>query len=389
MIKQNIPDAMQERDQWIGWTEEERNGKLTKIPQAPWEHSGNVPANDPEYWTGFENVFKWVEKLPTLKPGFVFHADGPFVGIDLDDCFRMDEEENLVPTVAARDIVERVDSYTEYSPSGNGLHVICTGELDGALKNDGEGVEIYDRDRFFTVTGHRLTTAQNTVQSAQDALDFLQDEYLIDEDTPLDDVDTSFDGEAGDHELYNLSASDVYPTLPEGENIPHPIHGSSTGANFKIHESGPTAVCWRGRHQYGGKNCCVLCAWHLLAMENTVGLECDDARRDYPFGNGVGDDELVFNAWVEAYHRGLVDGTSPPWRAVNHIASKYLTDMSDGGKEAYHTFQSACSIIREQYDIPVEADKRDECAYAECDLPTKGPDTDYCSAEHKLFDHDK
>ena len=47
--------------------------------------------------------------------GFVFTADDPFAGVDLDDC--VGDAQRLHP--AAAEIVERLASYTELSPSGD------------------------------------------------------------------------------------------------------------------------------------------------------------------------------------------------------------------------------------------------------------------------------
>jgi hypothetical protein len=71
--------------------------------------------------------------------------------VDLDDCFQ--EEGTLKPW--ARDVVFCLDSYTEYSPSGKGLHVLVRGTIPHSIK-DGNGFEMYNELRYFTVTGNHL-----------------------------------------------------------------------------------------------------------------------------------------------------------------------------------------------------------------------------------------
>lgn len=77
----------------------------------------------------------------------------PIIGIDLDHCF--DEAGQLLPQ--ARRVVETISSYTELSPSGEGLHILVKGDADitlgaaGAPK--GYHVEIYTQRRYFTFTG--------------------------------------------------------------------------------------------------------------------------------------------------------------------------------------------------------------------------------------------
>src|SRR5262249_59536187 len=55
----------------------------------------------------------------------------------------------------AREIVAALDSYTEVSPSGTGLHSFVCGKLPLGGRRHGR-IEMYDRDRYFTVTGDHL-----------------------------------------------------------------------------------------------------------------------------------------------------------------------------------------------------------------------------------------
>jgi hypothetical protein len=145
---------------------------------------------------------------------------------------------------------------------------------------------------------------------------------------------------------------DVYPTISAGDNVAHPVHGSSTDANFKLHDQNPTAICWRGEHEYGSGVGCTLSACHLLAMEGGGWTNCRRVRKQY------GDnDEMAFEAWKEAYSRGLVSGNDPPYRAVRHIAEKHgLVGMDEGGKGAWAMFRAAARLIRSIHDIPIELD---------------------------------
>ncbi len=79
--------------------------------------------------------------------------EDPFVGIDLDDC--LDSAGN--PKGWAQGIVERFsDTYVEISPSGLGLKIWAKGRLPGNVAGVkvGDGcIGIYDRSRYFSVTG--------------------------------------------------------------------------------------------------------------------------------------------------------------------------------------------------------------------------------------------
>ncbi|MDA1196203.1 MAG: phage/plasmid primase, P4 family, partial [Planctomycetota bacterium] len=82
----------------------------------------------------------------------MFSGDDPYVGIDLDGC--LDPETGQLAAWAAR-IVTLLDSYTEISPSGRGVHIFVCGVIPGPRRRVGP-VEMYSSGRYFTVTGRRL-----------------------------------------------------------------------------------------------------------------------------------------------------------------------------------------------------------------------------------------
>src|SRR5204863_1525828 len=97
--------------------------------------------------------------------GFALGAvqDGStFAGVDLDKC--RDATTGAIEPWAQR-IVDYLASYTEVSPSGTGVKIFVTGSLpESAKQGKVYKVEIYDRDRFFTVTGCHLAGTPSTVE---------------------------------------------------------------------------------------------------------------------------------------------------------------------------------------------------------------------------------
>ncbi len=149
-----VPDDLTERDQWVLWRYEARNGRSTKVP---YQVSGKLASStDPSTWDNLEAVFTTWSKAASRYAGvgFVLSSADPFAGIDLDDS--LDEQGNVRPW--ARGIVERFgDSYQEISPSGQGLKIWVRGSLPANLPGvqvvGGGQVELYDHSRYFTVTG--------------------------------------------------------------------------------------------------------------------------------------------------------------------------------------------------------------------------------------------
>ncbi|MCD2203787.1 hypothetical protein LPA46_10560 [Halobacterium sp. KA-6] len=175
-----LPEGVREREQWVCWREEERDGKPTKIPVTPGA-GGFASSTESDTWSDVETALEYTETEHADGIGFVFTDDDPIVGVDLDDC--RDPETGDVDD-AARDIIERLDSYTEVSPSGTGYHVLITGTLPEGRNRRGS-VELYDTARFFTVTGDRVERTPTRVARRQDALIAIHREYVqnIERDT--------------------------------------------------------------------------------------------------------------------------------------------------------------------------------------------------------------
>jgi hypothetical protein len=55
----------------------------------------------------------------------------------------------------AMDIIRRLDTYTEVSPSGTGIRMFLRGALPGTGRKKGK-IEVYDQGRYLTVTGHSI-----------------------------------------------------------------------------------------------------------------------------------------------------------------------------------------------------------------------------------------
>lgn len=171
-----IPAELLALPQWVGWRYETRKGRPTKVPLSPHTEQ-RASSTDPSTWGS------WREAMALLADGvgFVFSADDPYVGVDLDACFLPSGA--LHP--AAWNVVARLDGYYEPSPSGNGLHIIVRGRLERGrhtLKTEwGDEFAVYSSGRFFTMRGD----GRGQIQEAQDALNYLVSYYFPEpRDTP-------------------------------------------------------------------------------------------------------------------------------------------------------------------------------------------------------------
>jgi len=84
-----------------------------------------------------------------------------------------------------------LDSFTEISPSGTGIHTIVEGTLPGDRNRRGD-VECYETARFFTVTGAHVDSTPTGVHSRSDELTTIYREQIAsDTETSSTDADTT------------------------------------------------------------------------------------------------------------------------------------------------------------------------------------------------------
>jgi primase-polymerase (primpol)-like protein len=153
-IVENIPERLTERPQWVCWRLEERDAKTTKVPYTPGTLR-RASSTDLLTWRTFSEAIAAYERSEPRYSGigFVFCSADPFVGIDLDDC--RDPGSGEISSWAEEIISSVKEGYVEVSPSGTGIHVLVEGIVRGGGMRKGK-VEMYGRDRFFTITGRIL-----------------------------------------------------------------------------------------------------------------------------------------------------------------------------------------------------------------------------------------
>ncbi|MCO6439004.1 MAG: hypothetical protein J5J06_18070 [Phycisphaerae bacterium] len=168
-----VPSCLRARRQWVCWRYVERDGRVTKCPICPTK-GGLASATDPATWGSFEQACAALVRCPDLAGvGFVFTADDPYAGVDLDNC--VDPTTNK-PKPWAQSFIDQLDSYAEISPSGRGVKIIVRAAKPGPRCKRGYedgAVELYDAGRFFTVTGQRVTDASGDVEDRQAELNAL------------------------------------------------------------------------------------------------------------------------------------------------------------------------------------------------------------------------
>lgn len=181
----NIPYQLKELKQWVCWKYVERNSsdRPTKIP-FNFRTGRYASSTDPNTWGSFDEALAAYGAGEYDGVGLILSENDPYAGIDLDNC-RNAETGKIEDW--AMEIVEKINSYTEISPSGEGLRIIAkvadksflpAGRTEKIpLSNDGK-VEFYTTKRYLTFTGNHLEGTPNEICERQAEVETFIQEYF-------------------------------------------------------------------------------------------------------------------------------------------------------------------------------------------------------------------
>jgi len=171
---ENFPAELKSLPQWVV-----RRGKVPINPRM----GDGAKAGQPNTWATFEEAVQASASYGGI--GFEFHNNG-VVGVDLD---RVIDPETGIADPAALEAVNRLNSYTEYSPSGTGLHIYVRGKIpvDG---RKGDAHEMYQAKRYFTVTGKPFGDVRPLADRSKEIVELFA-EWFPDKSAPMPQKSTS------------------------------------------------------------------------------------------------------------------------------------------------------------------------------------------------------
>src|SRR5215204_2709966 len=158
---EHIPGELKTGRLWVCCDEE----KVPHIALATGKPR-RASSTNPETWRSYDEAETAFATGRYSGIGRVITAQDPYVGVDLDDC--RDPKTRLIASWAWS-IVERLNSYTEVSPSRTGVKIWVKAAL--AQSKTRVGLEIYRGSQYFTTTGMFLSQFPLTVESRQAELE--------------------------------------------------------------------------------------------------------------------------------------------------------------------------------------------------------------------------
>ena len=173
---ENIPSELKQEKRWCLYKMIQRNGKNTKLPLMP--NGKPAKSNDKTTWNSYEDCIAALNR--NIGDGLGFMLGDGYIGIDIDkvsyDIFVYSMNYHAKSMTA--DFLRGISTYAEISPSKTGLHFLGIGEVPGERKRY-KNLEIYDKDRFFTVTGNIIKDRdRNKVINIDSELKSLYEKYM-------------------------------------------------------------------------------------------------------------------------------------------------------------------------------------------------------------------
>lgn len=168
-----IPAELRDLKRWTCWQESTKGKPPIQATVAFNGRHVYARADDPATWAPFDVAHRYWENdlseagVPSGL-SFALNGDG-IIGIDLDDCRN---PKNKSISQWAVKIIKRFASYTEISPSGNGIRIFLRGKLPPGHRCKIGKIEVYSTDKFLTVTGRRIAS-HGTGSAIEDRMDEL------------------------------------------------------------------------------------------------------------------------------------------------------------------------------------------------------------------------
>lgn len=172
---EQIPQELKALPNWICWdaVPDEKRGKIKKVPINALT-GGGAMSNNPSTWCDFDTAVRASEKHSGI--GFMF-GGCPYFGVDIDgkeeelEAYQRGENGNIIS-----EFISTLQSYTEISQSGKGIHIICRGKLPKRGRRKGS-VEMYEDGRFFVMTGNSCSEYES-IAECSDSIKPLHEKYI-------------------------------------------------------------------------------------------------------------------------------------------------------------------------------------------------------------------
>lgn len=170
---ESLPNELKQNGLFCLWRYETRKGKPTKVPYQV--NGRKADATNPVCYASFTAVMDVF--LKGGYDGIGLGIFGDYAAVDIDNCVTDGKVSET-----AQSIIDTLGSYTEYSPSGNGIRIICKApelipDKEQYYTNNRKiGLEVYFEKKFVTLTGNVI--GDHGVEIRTEELQQVLDTYM-------------------------------------------------------------------------------------------------------------------------------------------------------------------------------------------------------------------
>jgi primase-polymerase (primpol)-like protein len=237
---ENIPDELRAVPQWVGWKFEETQNssgekKLTKVPYNV-RTGAKASSTGAKTWCDFDTAECAATAGRFDGIGFVVTEEKGIVGIDLDHCFnpRTGEISDW-----ALEAILLLDTYTEITPSGEGLRCFARGVLPQGGRKKGD-IEIYSAGRFLTTTGNALPGYEGRhIEQRNEEIAAFHAKVWPQKDEATAPPSPTIPNDLGDQEILEKAFASK-----NGARIQQLYNGDWKGAGYSSQSSADSALCY-------------------------------------------------------------------------------------------------------------------------------------------------
>jgi AAA domain len=178
----NLPPALLpliERPQWCVWRWTQKpDGKWQKPPFQAKQPDRHASTTDPTTWTDYTTALATVQAGDADGISYILTKDDPFAAIDLDHC--RSTVTNSIDTWAQNYLQAAVNTYSEVTPSGEGIRIwgITNGDplnRKFTLKVEDKNIaaELFRKtNKALTITGYTLDPTIRELQNIDKTFDW-------------------------------------------------------------------------------------------------------------------------------------------------------------------------------------------------------------------------
>ena len=210
-----VPQTLKALRNWVCYKVVRVGGKDRKLPIDPSTRKNvkTAKADDPSTWGDFREALHCAQAL---------NLDGLGLELEGSGVFAIDISSNVPEKLADKDFKTEcdyfsngLDSYSEWSPSGNGLHILCRGSLPEGKAEKGNA-KAMDKG-FIAVTGkcyRERTAEERTKEFASLWLNF-NGSIVLGNESPL----------SYEHKFDNLSEEEIREKLLNSPKTKYAMEG--------------------------------------------------------------------------------------------------------------------------------------------------------------------